>query len=273
MKKLDINGYSFVHFTLILLLHYLVKCRSPSLAVYNNKFILVAHASAQKIIVRPQNHWKNDRRYVPTATKNRYINAIRPLKTRSNFSKSVMMVSVALAVSSLGASNIHVLEPGVKINGVYYRDVVLRLMLLPDIRAASGSEFFVFQQVNVPSHRAKDYSSAAGPALWPPNWPDLNPVDYTMWSVLQERSIVPRSRTSTNWNDASTVNGPLWVTRLLNVLLASGVSVYALAFVLEVDILSTCCNKDDVMWHVWLFWETITASRVCRYSVNHLMYV
>ena len=25
------------------------------------------------------------------------------------------------------------------------------------------------------------------PALWPPNSPDLNPVDYTVWSVLQER--------------------------------------------------------------------------------------
>ena len=24
------------------------------------------------------------------------------------------------------------------------------------------------------------------PALWPPNSPDLNPVDYTVWSVLQE---------------------------------------------------------------------------------------
>jgi len=24
-------------------------------------------------------------------------------------------------------------------------------------------------------------------ALWPPNSPDLNPVDYTVWSVLQKR--------------------------------------------------------------------------------------
>jgi len=40
MKKLDVNDYGFAHLTLILLLHYLVKCRSRSLAVYNNKFIL-----------------------------------------------------------------------------------------------------------------------------------------------------------------------------------------------------------------------------------------
>ena len=30
------------------------------------------------------------------------------------------------------------------------------------------------------------------PTLWPPNSPDLNPVDYKVWSVLQER--VYRSR-------------------------------------------------------------------------------
>jgi len=101
---------------------------------------------------------------------------------------------VSVAVSSLGASNIHILESGVKINGAYYRDV-LREMLLSDIHAASGSEFFVFQQDSAPSHRAKDTVALLDqetpnfipPALWPPNSPDLNPVDYTVRSVLQER--------------------------------------------------------------------------------------
>ena len=75
------------------------------------------------------------------------------------------------------------------------RDVVLRQMLLPDIRAASESEFFVFQQVSAPSQRAKDKYALLDqetpdfipPALWPPNSPDLNPVEYTVWSMLQDR--------------------------------------------------------------------------------------
>jgi len=78
---------------------------------------------------------------------------------------------------------------------MYYRDVVLRQMLLPDICAAAGSEFFVFQQDSIPSHRAKDTVALLDqetpdfipPALWLPNSPDLNSVDYTAWSVLQER--------------------------------------------------------------------------------------
>jgi len=40
MKKLDVNVFSFGDLTLILLLHYLVKCRNHSLAIYNNEFIL-----------------------------------------------------------------------------------------------------------------------------------------------------------------------------------------------------------------------------------------
>jgi len=39
-KKLDVNDYSFAPLTLLLLLHYLVKFRSHSLAIYYNEFIL-----------------------------------------------------------------------------------------------------------------------------------------------------------------------------------------------------------------------------------------
>jgi len=40
MKKLGINYISLAHLTLILLLHYLVKCTSRNLAVYNSEFML-----------------------------------------------------------------------------------------------------------------------------------------------------------------------------------------------------------------------------------------
>jgi len=56
MKKLDANDCSFVYLALILLLHYLVKSRSRSLAVYNNEFILVSACVGSEIIVSPQNH-------------------------------------------------------------------------------------------------------------------------------------------------------------------------------------------------------------------------
>ena len=65
--------------------------------------------------------------------------------------------------------------------------------LLPDIRQLS--DFYVFQQDSVPANRARETIELLTmetpdfipPKLWPPNSPDLNPVDYKVWSVMQEK--------------------------------------------------------------------------------------
>ena len=54
---------------------------------------------------------------------------------------------------------------------------------------------FVFQQHSAPAHRARDtielqrhnIPDFITPDMWPPNSPDLNPVDYVIWPVMQER--------------------------------------------------------------------------------------
>jgi inhibitor of nuclear factor kappa-B kinase subunit alpha len=134
---------------------------------------------------------QNDRLYAPRETKKKQLPAERLLKTRSTFSQSVM---VSVGVSVLGCTALVFIEPGVKINGDYYRDVLLSQNLLPAIREMSG-DFYIFQQDSAPAHRAREtvellQHSTPGfisPLDWPPNSPDLNPVDYKIWSVLQER--------------------------------------------------------------------------------------
>jgi len=82
----------------------------------------------------------------------------------------------------------------VKIDIAYYRNVLLSQKLLPVIRQISG-EFFIFQQDSAPAHRARDIISLLerdtpafiSPDLWPPNSPDLNPVDYKVSGVMQHR--------------------------------------------------------------------------------------
>lgn len=148
-------------------------------------------------VAAPKNA-QNDRLYVPTGTLKKQVSAARLLKTRSTFTKSVM---VSVGVSSLGATELIFIDPGVKINGAYYRDVLLSQQLLPAIRALSG-EFFIFQQDSAPAHRAYDTvemlrlntPAFIPPTLWPPNSPDLNPVDYKIWGVLQERVYRTRIR-------------------------------------------------------------------------------
>jgi len=52
---------------------------------------------------------------------------------------------VSVGVSKLGCTHLIVVDLGVKINGCYYREVLLSQHLLPAIWQVSG-DFFVFQQ-------------------------------------------------------------------------------------------------------------------------------
>ena len=134
------------------------------------------------------------------------------LRTRPTFSKSLM---VSVGVCSLGRTSIHFVEPGVKINGQYYRDILLMEDLLPEIR--EFSEFYIFRQDGAPAHRARETvalltnetSDFINPTLWPPNSSDLNPVDYKIWRFMQEmmyktkvRDVEDlRKRIMQAWND------------------------------------------------------------------------
>ena len=63
--------------------------------------------------------------------------------------------------------------------------------LLPDIR--EYSDYLTFQQDGAPAHRAretvellkKETPDFIPPNLWPPNNPDLNPVDYKIWGKVK----------------------------------------------------------------------------------------
>ena len=79
----------------------------------------------------------------------------------------------------------------------YYRKVLLKEKLLPCIKEISGDNF-IFQQDSAPAHRARDTIALlrrempdfispdqTGPVA--PNSPDMNPVDYKIWAVMQER--------------------------------------------------------------------------------------
>ena len=118
------------------------------------------------------------------------IAADRLLRARPTFSKSVM---VSVVVSKLGCTELIFVEPGVKVDGAYYRYVLLSHQLLPAIRHLAG-DVFVFQQDCALAHRAHatvEYLCQAtpefiSPDLWPPNSSDRNPVDYEIWGCVQE---------------------------------------------------------------------------------------
>ena len=123
---------------------------------------------------------------------------------------------VSVGISKLGCTELIFVDPGAKINGQYYRDVMLTQHLLPTMSHISGN-MFIFQQDSAPAHRARetiellsrDTPDFVGPEMWPPNSPDLNPVDYSIWSVVEQRGYQERiqntdelrQRLLTVWNE------------------------------------------------------------------------
>jgi len=78
--------------------------------------------------------------YAPQDARKRQIAAKRLLRCRPTFSKSLM---VSVAVSTLGCSELFFVEPGIKVDGRYYRDMLLKQQMLPVMRRIAG--VFVFQ--------------------------------------------------------------------------------------------------------------------------------
>src|SRR6218665_1008111 len=88
------------------------------------------------------------RLYVSTTTLKRNGDANRLLRTRPAFRRSLM---VSVAVSKLVCTELFLVELGVKVNGEYYRNVLLMEKILPAIWKMA-SDFFIFQQDSAPQH-------------------------------------------------------------------------------------------------------------------------
>jgi len=110
---------------------------------------------------------------------------------------------VSVAVSKLGCSELFFVEPGIKVDGRYYQDMLLKQQMLPVMRRIAG-DVFVFQQECAPVHRAREtvrllQQQTLGfisPDQWPPNSPNLNPVDYRIWGLCRSACTRLQSQTS-----------------------------------------------------------------------------
>jgi hypothetical protein len=94
-------------------------------------------------------------------------------------------------------------DAGVKVNGDLYRDF-LRTKVHPWTRRTYREEHWVWQEDGAPSHKAiatrdlvknifpevidVDISPQRNNGEWPPNSPDLNVMDYSIWSILENEA-------------------------------------------------------------------------------------
>ena len=86
----------------------------------------------------------------------------------------------------------HIFEVSLKVNTKVYLDV-LKGMVIPWCNQVAGDRPWVWQQDSVPAHKSKETQALLQQECydfvpfshWPPSSPDLNPLDYFVWSYVE----------------------------------------------------------------------------------------
>lgn len=133
---------------------------------------------------------QNDRVY---AHSSREAAEVVPKVERGHHPASVM---VWWGISYHGVTHLHFCEQGVKTSARTYQTDVLEGVVKPLNGTLFSGRRWVFQQDSAPAHKAKttqawlrdnvpDFIAAED---WPSGSPDLNPLDYRLWSELENKA-------------------------------------------------------------------------------------
>jgi len=115
-----------------------------------------------------------------------YLGKLSDPKNHEFRLKLQISVTVSIAVSNMGMTELIFVVPGMKVNGQYYCDVLLSQQMLP----ACCKRYVCLSTRQSAISSCKDtykQLQQETPDFWPPNSPDLNLVDYKFWGVMQQR--------------------------------------------------------------------------------------
>lgn len=119
---------------------------------------------------------------------------------RRQGSKSLM---VWAGICATGKTPLVFINSGVKINKDVYQKDILEDVVIPWAKKHFGNQHWTFQQDSAPSHRAKavqewcrtHFPDFISSQEWPPYSCDLNPLDYSVWSILESRACAKPHQT------------------------------------------------------------------------------
>ena len=156
----------------------------------NGKRVLI-FSDEKTFTVDPVVNKQNDR----VVTFGNDVSEVRRV-SKTKHPASVMMLGVV-------ASNGEKMPPvwfktGYRLTAADYREV-LATKVLPWVRDITNGADYVFQQDGAPAHTAKVVQQWLGQNMkfwpkdfWPPQSPDLNPLDYSVWAQIEHKACATR---------------------------------------------------------------------------------
>lgn len=186
LKIRPFKKYKAHYLTLDMQKKRLQRCKLLLQRYANQDVEKILFTDEKLFLIEPPLNSQNDRVY---AANRRAIPEHLFRVERSHHPAGVM---VFLGVSTKGCTELVFVPKGVKICAANYISDVLEPYVLPMNWEQLGEEEWIYQQDSAPAHKFKitqAWLKEHVPAFishseWPPNSPDLNPLDYFVWSKL-----------------------------------------------------------------------------------------
>ena len=162
-------------------------------------------AAVQLMLSTDQSYDSQNHRWI--ATNNKDV----PREMKTKLLATVMVFGVVSSEDHIILP--HIFEVGLKVNTKVYLDV-LKSVVIPWCNQVAGGRHWLWQQESAPAHKSKETQAWLQKECydfvpfshWPPSSPDLNTMDYFVWTYVENITNMTSNNTK-----ASLITAIRWV--------------------------------------------------------------